>query len=68
MTTTAQPINTIDITDMSQAEVGYLFGIPVDGEIRPHVRARIDAFKAIATEARAAALRESDDGAEVDQP
>ena len=66
MTTTAQPINTIDITDMSQAEVGYLFGIPVDGEIRDHVRARIDAFKAIAT--KAWSVRESDDGAEVDQP
>ena len=67
MTTTAQPINTIDITDMSQAEVGYLFGIPVDGEIRARVRARIDAFKTIATETRAAA-QESEAAASVDQP
>lgn len=40
-----EPTRTIDVTDMTPAELGLLLGLPVDGDIRPEVRAAIEAFK-----------------------
>ncbi len=45
MNARTETMRTIDVSDMTTAELSRLLGLPSDGEIRPKVRAKIDAFK-----------------------